>query len=366
MAPDGAGADPSRTQATGIGLVLMTLVGWSSVPLFLRYFAEDIDGWTSNGWRYGAAAVMWLPVLLIGGFRRSLPAGLFKAAIIPSVVNAIGQVCFTWAHYFIDPGLVTFSLRVHIVCVTIGAAMLFPAERAIIRRPLFLAGMALVIGGTIATMLLAPQKQETAATASGYLADSPRLALLAGVGLAVAAGVLFACYALSVRKLMQGVNSIVAFAAISQYTAAAMIALMLLLGTSAGLSALPTNWSDAGALTLTQFALVLFSAVIGIALGHVGYYMSINRLGVAVASGVIQLQPFCVAIASLAIFGEVLTGLQWTTGSLAVVGAGAMLYTQHRAAKAARAKRLDEFDNLPPDHVAAAASGQRVFSRAES
>ncbi len=48
--------------ATGAMTVTLTLIGWSSVPLFLRYFADSIDAWTSNGWRYGVSALLWAPV----------------------------------------------------------------------------------------------------------------------------------------------------------------------------------------------------------------------------------------------------------------------------------------------------------------
>jgi drug/metabolite transporter (DMT)-like permease len=196
------------------------------------------------------------------------------------------------------------------------------------------------------------------------------MARVVGVALSIAAGGLFACYALSVRKFMVGVNSILAFAAISQYTALAMVGLMLGLGVAYGLPALPAAWigADAGwlpddALTVTGFWLLLASSVIGIALGHVAYYMAINRLGVAVASGVIQLQPFVVSIASLVIFKELLTGGQWVAGAVAVAGAGSMLWSQHRAMTGKppllarwRPSRgaFSEPHALPTDHVAAA------------
>ena len=346
----------------------MTLLGWSSIPLFLRHFAEDIDGWTSNGWRYGIAALLWLPVLIVVGSRRKLPGGLFKLAIIPAAFNIVGQVCFTWAHYMLDPGMLTFALRAHIVFVTVGAALLFASEREVIRRPLFLLGIVLVVGGTSATILLAPAQASTASQASGVLADDPALARALGVGLSIAAGGFFACYALSVRKFMVGVNSIVAFAAISQYTAAAMVVLMLALGGAYGLSGLASAWHREGALSVTGFWLLAASSVIGIALGHVAYYMSINRLGVAVASGVIQLQPFVVSIASLLIFKELLTSGQWVAGAVAVSGAGSMLWSQHRAVKGkppllafgrSRRSKHAAVDDLPADHVAAAQEAEQ-------
>ena len=72
----------------GILTLVLTLLGWSSVPLFLRHFAHLIDFWTSNGWRYGFSALVWAPVLIVVMFRRQMPRGLWKAALVPSIANA--------------------------------------------------------------------------------------------------------------------------------------------------------------------------------------------------------------------------------------------------------------------------------------
>lgn len=303
--------------AFGAVTVLMTLAGWSAVPLFLRHFSHSIDAWTSNGWRYGFSALIWLPVVLIAKWRGRTPSGLWAMALVPSLFNAIGQVCFTGAHYMIPPGLLTFGLRVQVIFVAIGAYLMFPGERRVVRSHSFIAGFIMVLIGTMGAGLLvndpfAPER-------------------LGGLGLAILSGAFFAAYGLSVRKYMRGVNSVIAFAAISQYTAAAMVALMFLFGDNFG----------AGALRLSteQFSLLLLSAVIGIALGHVFYYASIARIGVAVTAGVLQLQPFVVGIASLAIFGEQLTGLQWVGGATAVVGALLMLNAQRTFSKLDRIER---------------------------
>jgi drug/metabolite transporter (DMT)-like permease len=309
---------PARhANLTGLVTVVITLLGWSSIPLFLKYFTDHIDAWTSNGWRYGFSALLWAPVLLIGYARRSLPLGLWKAALIPSLINACGQVCFTWAHYKIEPGLLTFGLRSQMLFVAAGAYLLFPMERPVIRSRWYLYGLVALMVGTAITILTGDET-----------IDFTRAA---GITLAIVSGLTFASYGLSVRKCMAGYNSVLAFAAISQYTALAMVALMVLLGDRAGLSAL--NMSNA------QIGWLLASAVIGIALGHVFYYISIARLGVAVSAGVLQLQPFFVAIASYILFRERLTESQWAGGIVAVLGAMAMLYVQQRVS---RQQRIDQ------------------------
>ncbi len=322
------------SRAEGTIAVAFTLAGWSAVPLFLRYFADSIDVWTSNGWRYAFSALLWSPVLIWGLLRASLPKGLWKRALVPAMINSVGQVLFAWAHYKIDPGLLVFSLRFQIIFVALGAAILFANERSVIASKGFIFGMALVMGGTIGAVSMTREAFDGAT--------------IAGLLLAFGAGIGFAGYALSVRYFMQGIKPVIAFAAISQYTAAAMVVLMLVLGERMGLGALDMSGMN--------IFLLLLSAVIGIALGHVCYYTAIAKLGVAISTGIIQLQPFLVAVGSYFWFQEKLTSMQWISGMIAVLGAAMVLRVQHsKSAAPAPADASPELRELPADHVAAAA-----------
>ncbi|MBS0188447.1 MAG: DMT family transporter, partial [Planctomycetes bacterium] len=146
---------PPSTGA-GIALILTSLVCWTTIPLFLRHFKDLIDPWSANGWRYGFSALMWLPVLLLAARRGNVPRQMWRAAIVPSLFNTGAQVCFGIAPYYVEPGLMTFSLRLQIIFVTVGAALMFPSERAIIRKPGFIAGIAMVALGTLLTIWLRP------------------------------------------------------------------------------------------------------------------------------------------------------------------------------------------------------------------
>ena len=325
----------------GLLTVVLTLVGWSVTPLFIKHFSHLIDAWTSNGWRYGMSALFWLPWLLVGIRRKTLPPRLFVAAVVPAAINSASQVAFTWAHYKIDPGLLTFGLRAQMVVVAIGAAMLFPIERLVIRSPAFLTGLALVIIGTLGTIVFDDGFGEKANTLGVILA------LLAGGG--------FACYALAVRYFMVGMNPLVSFAAISLYTAVSMVVLMLIFGDHAGATAIRMGQ--------TEFLWLVVSSLIGIAFGHVLYYISIARLGVAVSTGVIQLQPFVVAVLSYIWFGEVLDLSQWIAGGMAVGGAVTMLAVQHIITSRLKVDSEGESMELPADHVAAAAEGSEDADR---
>lgn len=323
-----------RERMTGLMLLAMTLIGWASSPLFLKYFVGFIDAWTSNGWRYAIAAIFWLPVLMREkGNRRGISrdhaihsaptpvssdapvvavspdAGLWRAAVWPSVFNVLGQVAFAWVLYLnVDPGLLTFLLRVQIVSVTIGAFILFPDERALLRTAGYWGGTLLVVVGAFGAIFLGQQR--------------PVGASVWGILSGVVSGALFGCYAVAVRKCMRPYSSMKSFAAISLYTSAALVVLMLMMGERAG--------GRVFDLSAGQWVMLVISALAGIALGHVFYYASIARLGVSVASGVLLLQPFMTAAASWLIFDEQLTSAQWIAGSLGVAGAGIVLRVQNR------------------------------------
>ncbi|QOJ00401.1 MAG: hypothetical protein HRU70_07830 [Phycisphaeraceae bacterium] len=346
---------------TGALLVVLTLACWTTIPLYLAHLkgipdpasapGPDgsrpplVDPWTANGWRYGFSTLLWIPPLLAAWWWGRWPRGLWRAALWPSVFNIGAQICFGIAPYFVSPGLMTFSLRLNMVFVTVGAALLFAAERRIIRTRGFLLGLAMLLAGTALTVLLQP----------GGLGGATGVGVLLSFGSAA----LYAAYALSVRTWMHGMPPMLAFAAVSQYTGLALVVLMLFFGTRGvgpdgapdvvrGLNALRLPGGALGA----EFGMLLLFAVVGIGLGHTLYYHSINRLGLAVSAGVVQLQPVTVSLGAILIFPnnpeQHLSGFQWLTGLLAIAGAGVMLFTQHRLASADRAP-IDEFDDLPVD-----------------
>lgn len=316
----------------GIVTVVMTLLGWSSVPLFITHLAESIDVWTSNGWRYAFSALLWAPVLVWGLTRNSLPKGIWKAAIVPSIFNALGQAAFAWSFYNIDPATATFGLRLQIVFVAVGALLLFPSERAVLRRPAAWLGIALVLGGIAGTLAFANRGHAPKVIGSPAAHNF-------GVVLAVVAGLLFACYGLSVRKCMAAFHPVTAFAAISQYTSLVLVLFMFVMARNPRTHA-PDFGFSAFALPASEIGWLLLSSLIGIALGHVFYYIAIARLGVAVSSGVIQLQPFCVALGQLLMFGIPLTVPQWYCGGLAVVGAMILLSVQWLVARAGASRPI--------------------------
>lgn len=320
-----AATPPSSTgphAGAGIPLILSTLLAWASVPLFLKYFVSSLDGWEANGWRYGLSALFWLPLLAFAWHRGRLPKPIFIAAIVPAIFNLLGQSCFAWCPYFMDPGFFTFVFRVQIVFVTLGAWLLFPTERATLRSPRFWLGAGLVVLGSTGLILF------KSAVPSVVGAPVPPAMPWFAIPLAITSGALFAGYGLAVRKTMQAYHPVYAFGVICQYTAVGTIILMFVLGRDQG----------AGVLGFSAFNwfMLIASSMIGIAISHVLYYAALARLGVSVSMGIIQLQPVLTGVASMFLFDEQLNARQWGSGLVGVVGA-VLILTAGKAGSSPRA-----------------------------
>ena len=264
-----------------------------------------------------------------------------EMALLPAFFSSAAQVAFVAAFYFTGPAQLTFGLRMQIVATAIGAAILFPAERAIIRRSTFLLGTVAVLLGVMGVAAFAPGaveavKQEGIVDAALEPTGDSNLF---GMFLAALAGIGYAGYSMSVRRCLAGTGAKLAFSVISLYVGVALIILMVLLSDS--------PFAQLQSLDLGQWGFLLLSVVLGLAVGHVIYFVAMARLGVAQATGIIQLQPFTVAAASFVVFGEMLAPMQILCGTVAVAGSGLMLYTQHAMAKSQHLDPLRELDEFP-------------------
>lgn len=313
----------------GLAAVFLTLLTWTAAPLMVDFLAHEIDVWTSNGFRYGIAALLWSPMILYSVLKKRAPKAVWRNALIPAIFNTIGQVCFVASFYELSAELVGFLLRGHILFTTLWAFMLFPSERKLIRSPIFGIGVFAVIGGVVAVIAL-KDGPDTVTTQEGSLA--------LGVLLAVVASFFFASYGVAVGKYMKNTSSFLSYAIISAYSAAILITLMLFLGEDHGATAFNLS---------TELWIFLFlSAVVALAIGHSSYYYGLKRVGVTTASTVLQLQPFTIVLATvlLGAMGYAISSemqlAQLGAGLIAVVGALAIIATQAKIKRqASRARR---------------------------
>ena len=73
---------PRAGIGAGTVTVILTLLGWSTVPLLLRDLSQSVDFWTNNGWRYGASALFWLPLVGYAWWRQRLRLEARMAALL--------------------------------------------------------------------------------------------------------------------------------------------------------------------------------------------------------------------------------------------------------------------------------------------
>ena len=309
---------PQKEQAVAVLCMLGTMLCFSSVPVFLRYFAsEGMDLWTVNAVRYSVAAVFWLPfVVMIGRRLRAERAGaggqgsgaaahrsIWLAAIVPTVVNTLGQVGWAAAPYYASASTVGFVIRTSFVFTIVFGFILIPAERALGRRAGFYVGVLISMGGVALMAFGSPAE-----------AGGQKQTTLTGVAILLGTAVCWGAYAVSVRKYLAGYPLRLAFGVISLYTSAVLVVLMLLFGEYERLAELPGR----------LWAMLVFSGFIGVALGHVLYYRGIHGIGPVVASSVTLGAPFVTAVLATAFLDEKLAALQLVGGVTVVVG-GALL-----------------------------------------
>lgn len=295
---------PPRFDVNASIALFCAITLWGSVPLFLRSFIDEIDGWTANGFRYPFAMLLWIAPLIYFAWRGQVPKRLYALALAPSLVNILNQTFWGWTPYFAEPGMIIFLGRCSLLFSVILSFIVFHDERALIRSPRFWIGLALCVTGFVGLNLLG---DEFSSKTTGF-----------GVLIIVAHALFASLYSITVRHYTRGIPPWISFPVICAYTSIGMIILMMLFGEPSRLLDLSTD----------RWVLLMISSIIGIALAHVCFYAAIAGLGVSISSGCILLMPFYTAAMSYWIYGERFTPAQWASGIFILLGAGVLLFAQ--------------------------------------
>lgn len=286
--------------------LVLTILFWAGSPLFLKYFTPYIDAWTANGVRYSFAALMLSYWLYYFKKKGELRPEIFRLAIYPSVANIVGQVLYAWAPYFIDPGLMSFTIRLTVIWSILASFIMFADERTLIRSRRFWLGLVLSVSGFL---IMITNGQAI-----------PHGAKMTGIIIALFSSFCWAFYGVAVRQNMKGVDSRLAFTIISLYTAIGTLIFMFSFGNYQVVPDLP------GKIIL----LILISSITGIGVSHIFFYIAVKRIGVAIPSTVNLLSSFLTAIFSFFIFKERLSPLQWSAGIILLLGAFLLLWAQEK------------------------------------
>jgi len=102
--------------------------------------------------------------------------------------------------------------------------------------------------------------------------------------------------------------------------------------TSVGLILLSPLGEPSSVLRLDALSvwILLLSALVGVAIAHGLYYISVQRIGVAVAALTLVMTPFLSFLGSHLLFGERLSAGQWAAAVVLLSGAAMALWSQQR------------------------------------
>ncbi len=293
--------------------LLGSIVCWGVPPIMLRYLTDYIpDGFTTNLVRYPISTVVYIP-LLIAAARNGVRLGSFWWwALLPAVVNVIGQTLFAIAPYYMQPGVMSFLLRLSTIWSIVLALLIFRDERVLARSARFwlAAGLA-VLGFVLMAVIGKPELPQT--VGSNELAISA-----AGLAIVLICSLFWGLYDVTVRFTMRSLHPLIVFGVIGNYT-------------SIGLILLAPLGEPRSVLRLSPGVLVLLiaSAYIGIAAAHGMYYVALQRLGVAVSSITLLLSPFVTILGSAFFLHERFSVTQWVGGLVLTTGATLALWTRY-------------------------------------
>jgi drug/metabolite transporter (DMT)-like permease len=300
-------ATTRRFDLIGTLALAANVVFWGCTPVLLKELTGHVeDGWTANGLRYPLAAVLYWPVLFSGWRSGRLDRRLLGRAMVPASLAMAGQIFWALSPYYVGAITMGFLIKGAVVWGIVGAMVLFPEERPLLRSKRFYGGLALAAAGVVALSV-----------AQGALED--RVTGL-GVLFLLACSLFFGLYGVSVRYTMSGVHPLLAFAVVSQCVAAGTLTLMVLWGDpGAALDLPPEGW-----------ALVAASSLLGIATSHVFYYVALLRLGASLATSMHLVGPFVTLAAASIFLGESMGAFEWGAGLVLIAGGGLLLAAQEK------------------------------------
>ncbi|MEN6558124.1 MAG: DMT family transporter [Thermoguttaceae bacterium] len=309
-----------------------SVFGFALIPIFLRHFAHSLDAWTVNGVRYSVGALFWLPFLLLLDREptatesvpsNSKPHGVWVDAIVPSLLNVVAQACFGLGPYYVSASTIGFVLRLAFLFTIVFGFLVLAEERLLARRPSFWVGAGISLFG-----LGAMYSDKLGLGGASALGTLIVLASAIGTG----------AYTVSVRYFMSHYSVRLSFGVISLYTSILLVVLMFAIG----------DYSPLLHLSLTLWALLTLSAMIGIAFGQVMMYQAIQHFGPVVASGAQLVTPFITYLVAAVCLGESMSSSEWIGGVLLIVGGALLVLARLQIERRGLAEVQDLRPSPPP------------------
>ena len=280
------------------------LLCWSVGPVFIKLLTGCLDLWTQNLLRYLVACLFWLPFLALAFKTGRLDNRVWRKALLPLAPNLVMQSLWAGAFYYIEPAFMNLLTQSSIIWIAGFSLIFFADERVLVKSKRFWLGMALSIIGVVGVMVC---KENFAAAKT-----------MTGIGIALAAAVMWGIYAVCARIAFRDIDSRIGFSVISIYTTSGLFVLAVLFGRIQDCLYIPTQ----------SWVYIVVSGVLAIAFSHVLYYAAIRRIGATIPSLVLLSTPFTVLAISRLVFGESLNSFQWLFGMILISGSALAIWAQ--------------------------------------
>ena len=310
----------------------MTLatVFWAWPTVFIRYIKHETGGRFTpdalNVYRYSAGALFVIGVVAL--FRpRDILAVLRRPAVpaLLAVILAAFQIVWVRGVYHLNAAYSVLIGRSTVIFALLLTYLVFADERRLIRSGRFLFAAALATAAVAGIAFVDPGFS----LASSAGASAGGLTVLAGTAILLVSAVVWAGYAVSIRKLARGLPSMATFAVTAAMATLLMVPAGLLDGHMGFIWSPECSWK--------AIAAVVFSGALCVGSTQMLYYVSLKRIGVAHTTLVSLATPFLTGVFSFLVLDERLTGWQWLLGAVLVACLAAMVYGSVREGSAPEA-----------------------------
>ena len=308
--------NPSGTRRAYAALML-SLVGWSMAPVFIRGLSQAYDPFSQAFIRYLFGAMVLL-LITFAGYRNQV--GVLLRNLLPvmgiGLINVFQQTTWTLGCYGSKATLAQLVTKLNVVLVIVLSFLLFHEERDVIRSRAYLGGTFLSLVGV--AVVLAKDPGSLVPTL-----DRPTWLLLA-------TAVCWSVYIVWSKHVVMGVHPVPMFGFAAAFSTLGLGVIALIWGE-------PRCLLQAGS-KVTFLAFI--SGVFPIAMAHSCFHYAQRRLGSAFCSSLSLLIPFLTYIAAVTFLkDEHLLARQWVGGLLLLFGtylitrAGQRIHQQQAAAR---------------------------------
>ena len=279
----GISPDHRSDRLGGVALTILSALAFATLPIFNRYATGGgANVVTALGLRFMiAAAVMWL--VWVRRERVALPRRRVAGLVLMGALYVGQSTCFFISSIRIPVAVTSILLYLYPVFVTI-LAWIFLREAL---TGIKLVALAMGLGGCVLT-LGAPQ------VGGDWL----------GIGLGIAAAVLYSIYIVLGARFQVGISSSVA----SFYVMASASTIFILVGLVSGQLNLD--------ISLQAYAAILGLALVCTVVAVYLFLVGVKRIGPSQASIISTVEPVGTAILGALLLGESLSGMQVAGGAL--------------------------------------------------